>query len=516
MRYIGVDIGSHSIKCVVLKKVGGVYSLHFKKLYYYPEKEKPSLSKWLKLCLQDFVKVSSIKRPIFFLSFPCDNSSSIVRILSLPKVGKKELTQSILYETEEKNIQGINSMAYKWAIVRVEEDTQDVLVATSSKETIKAVKALKSPLWFPSVVEPQVLSLSRLIEKNSVVIDFGHNSTRLMIYKDGLPFSVQVIEIGGKFLTQKINEERIFLKEFSELQDMTSEEIKHTYSAALGEFREIENNPITIKISDIIDESIKALVREIKQSLRILEINSNFLADNFYYTGEGSKLKYLMGYVERELGVELAPLDFTVDSPREETLQDNDLQEEELNDFPFLLASGTYLYKDFPQLKAINFMQLNSIKIDFQKIFFMTLGFSIILHAGMFDINRRAANLITKAEQQISTEQQTVAMLQNRTTEKENISRQYVEFGNFLTRLEQQKRWFSDILYEVPSRTPKDLTIKVIRMKGSNIILEGVADNYSDIAFFAVALEDIGNVDILYIEEDEAHNFAIELVVNRE
>lgn len=503
MRHIGVDIGAHSIKCVVLKKVKGSYIIHSKKAYFYPEKESFAFPKWLKSSLQDFTKIHKIKRPLFSFSYPCGIPSPAARVISLPKVNKKELTQSIHYEVEEKNmLQGTTNFTYKSAIVQADEDALSVLVAVAEKNLVKTINGLKSPLWNVLVAEPQVLSLGRLIADDCVVIDFGHLSTRVLAYKSGKPFFIQAIPIGGKFITQKISDGRIFLKEFFELSDLSDEEIKHEYGAVLHGYREIENNPITLKVADLISETTSLLSREIKQLLRTIEINNDFKATNFYFTGEGSKLRYLVDYVGKELSEELVPLDFTS-------------SEEEAEDL-FVIASGAGLYKDYPYFREINFMIADSIHIDFQKVFFTALGLSLILHVGMFDLNRRLGNFEETVNTQLAAKKQTEATLRNKINTEEAKVVQHLQLGDKLMQLQKQKKWLSDILFELPPRTPKGVVIRSILIHEGDIRLSGTSENYSDIAFLATALEEIGKTTISSITSTEHHSFVINLVPHSE
>ena len=51
---------------------------------------------------------------------------------------------------------------------------------------------------------------------------------------------------------------------------------------------------------------------QLKQSLRIAEVEQGIEFNEIYYTGNGAKLRYLIDYLSSETGYDLMPLEFNI------------------------------------------------------------------------------------------------------------------------------------------------------------------------------------------------------------
>lgn len=469
---IGVDIGEYSVKCVVLEKIRDEYCIKHKKNYR--RKDNISFDKWLKSVLEDFTKEHKIRRPEFHFSLSSMTPRVIFRFFNMPKISIKELNKSMRYEIEEKTLVNIDSIYYKWDIIGSDDEEYRIIAVTIEKNFIETLKKIKRFGWTIGSIEPQVISFGRLIEGNTAVIDLGHSGTRLMVYKDGNPVHIQPIEIGGKTLTEKIKEK----------YPDNPEQAKHEYGAVITD-RNIESDPDRFMVSDLILIQIENLARELKQSLRAVEVRENITIETIYYTGNTAKLRYLIDYLSRELGHDLYPLNLTAKSFSE------------TEDYFFASASGAALFREHPYFTRINFAKvLASRKITSKSIFFVLLGFLIAFQSAISALNIKADNYIKTLDRTRNELESRLNSVRNRIQNYEKTIIKYQEAEDVVKILKNQKKNLSQILFQLPDRTPKGIAITEILIFPEYTVFKGKSKNYSDVGFFAIALEELGRVTI--------------------
>ena len=296
---VGVDIGTYSVKCVVLQEEKDTYRPRVKEEYFLPGNGGglPDFD-FLKTVLTDLVSKYHIQQPLFSFSVPHIMPYAVMRIFNMPNVSLKEISQGIHFEIQEKAmIEDLDAYFYKWEILETLETEQGsevrLMAVAMQKDYVNLLKGVKKLGYSINLIEPQAVSLGRVIGGNIAVIDFGHSSSRLVIYKEGKPCYFQTIEIGGNFISNDI------VKAFPGLNAEEVKRLKHEKCAVLLGYQEIESDPMVLELSDAIAGSVGRLASEIKRSLRSVELAENFNREDVYHIENAARLKYLLEYLSR-------------------------------------------------------------------------------------------------------------------------------------------------------------------------------------------------------------------------
>jgi hypothetical protein len=215
--------------------------------------------------------------------------------------------------------------------------------------------------------------------------------------------------------------------------------------------------------------------------------------EDVYYLGGTSNILYFIELLERELEVRIRALDLL--TPKDTVEYEEDLKQ-------YTLASSAILYKKYNYFNDLNFSKNTRFQINLTPIIVGIACASIVMHAGTYYVN-------TKYDEHIEELQQ-VQRQQNSSIERLNSEMSSINSSNSSARMSidaingllAQQKWLSDILYILPGKVPTDTIISNILCEEGNILLKGYTTNYSDIGFFAIALEEFGQVTVDVIEND--------------
>lgn len=471
---IGVDIGLYSLKCAVLEKVKDSYVLKHKETYRITKKEQRMNSEFIKESIIDFTKKYKIRRANLYFSIPFMSPEVQFRFFDMPILPEKELAKGIRYKIEGAILSDFDSIFYKWSVIPKDEEDCRVLAVSVYQALVNEIKKIKKRGWRTISIEPQIVSLGRLAKKDSAVIDFGHRGTRLMVFRDGFPVYIDTIDLGGKDFTEAIS------RRYPE----QAESVKHEFGAVIPD-KSIETNPNVLAIADLVLDVARDLSMQLKQSLRIAEVEQGIEFNEIYYIGNGAKLRYLIDYLSSETGYDLMPLNLT----------SND-------EYPYAVASGASLGGDY--LKDINFVKAApKKKHDPMKTLFVVVGAILAMQAGLYylniETNKRFDGVISKNEVVRSE----IMNTENEIRINEEEIQKYREIEIALTRIQGRRTVNSDILFEFPKRLPENISLREVSISAGEMTFRGDYETYSDVGVFAIALEEIGDVDIETLGENE-------------
>lgn len=465
---IGIDIGHYSIKCAVLKKVNDTYVIKHKETYRVSGDEEKIDSAFIKKSLKEFMGKYKIRRANLNFSIPFISPDVQFRFFDMPTLPPKDLSKGIRHKIEGATLSDFDSIYYKWEVFSKDDDNCRVFVVNVQQSLINEIKKIKKSGCTITRIEPEVVSLGRLVKKNSAVIDFGERGTRLIIYRDGFPVFINVIDIGGKDFTDNIS------KRYPE----NPEDIKHKFGAIVLD-RMIETNPNVLAIADLVYEIANDLAMELKQSLRIAEVEQGVELDKIYFTGGASHLRYLIEYLSHEIGYEMAPLSLSSDE-----------------DHPYAIACGASL-DDSKYLKNINFSKVKPVKKrDSRGAFYIILGFVLIIQLGMYYLNTESNERLFEI---IAENNSIVSEISSIDGDIMNAQREifkYQEIESALNRIQGEETVVSKILYELPNRLPESIYLNEINVDSNKMTFRGTYETYSDVGIFAIALEKIGAAKI--------------------
>lgn len=277
---VGLDIGAHSIKvCEVSGSPGkvkvdkfGVFQLSEAALIE-DEVQKPS--EIVDGILAAF-KQAGIKSKVVCLGLYGPNT--MTKRLNTPEGTKEEIEDHVLWEAEQYITFGADESMIDFHILGENEGGgKDALVAAAKNDVVDSYsEILKSAKMTVKVVDLNVIALSNIFEEvagnnldeysqGTLLMDFGAQSTKIVIYKRGGPIFTKEIPIGGGLITEEI--QRQMGVSYEEAEDLKT--------------TQDENGNLPEEILNIINAQVDQQVAEIRKNI------------NFYVTqGSAEKVSY--------------------------------------------------------------------------------------------------------------------------------------------------------------------------------------------------------------------------------
>ncbi|HOD17640.1 MAG TPA: type IV pilus assembly protein PilM [Candidatus Cloacimonadota bacterium] len=308
---VGIDLGSHSVKIVHLKR------LHegFKLLNYEirptvpqgveyvpsdlrPERFAPVIVEILKTL---HITPKSIKHLV--TSIGGDNTSiKQIKTIFLPD---EELESALFFEAKKHIPISGSDMILDFQVLSVEEKTNNmnILLAASTKEILNEhTNILMTAGLSPNIVDLDSLAVANSFALNTfvedgvyVLLNLGAHRTNMVIWGPQSKFFARDIPYGGYHFTKDIMRKREL--EFSEAED---------YKMEWGLLEDPKAASATrISMLDITEKSTEDMVvEEIRRSLRfyVKEAgNSDFR--KIYLMGGTAKLKGLPEYIQDKVNI---------------------------------------------------------------------------------------------------------------------------------------------------------------------------------------------------------------------
>src|SRR3989339_309017 len=210
--YVGIDIGSTSIKIVELEQAGSGARLVN---YGFSETTKFIPSNWHeneKLTaniINEIYKKANIKSRSAVAALP--TFSVFSSILNLPNVSKKELASSVHWEAKKVIPLPLEEMILDWKIIKNEKDKSNikVLLTGAPKSLVKKyINIFKEAQINLMSLETETFSLIRSLIGNDkstiMMVEIGANTTDVSIVDNGIPMLNRSIDIGGMTITKAI------------------------------------------------------------------------------------------------------------------------------------------------------------------------------------------------------------------------------------------------------------------------------------------------------------------------
>lgn len=216
---IGVDIGAHTIKvCEVSGSPGkvkvdkfGVFTLSEAAIIE-DEIQKPSE---ITEGVLEALKQAGIKSKMLCIGLYGPNT--MTKRLNTPEGSRDEIEDHVLWEAEQYITFGADESQIDFHIIGENEGGgKDALVAAAKNETIENFSELLTPHKFQiKVVDLNVIALSNVFEEyagdrleeysaGTLLLDFGAQSTKIVVYKRGGPIFTKEIPVGGNLITEEI------------------------------------------------------------------------------------------------------------------------------------------------------------------------------------------------------------------------------------------------------------------------------------------------------------------------
>lgn len=305
--YLGVDIGTTSIKVVEIAKNSAKPKIHtygFLESYGHLERLNDAIqTSSLKIMDQEAAKFLKVilkqlkcKTRDVIASIPA--FSAFITLLELPEMPVQETAQTMKYQAKQYIPLPISEVTIDWMAVGKRQDERGItnqqilLVSVPNEQIRKYQNIFKSAGLNLRALEIESLALVRSLVVNdptpTIIVDIGSRSTNIAIVDQGfLKFNAQTDFAGGS-LTQAIaNGLNINIRRAEELKKQ---------KGLIGAKGDYELSTLPIPFLDVI-------INEVKRAKDNYEKNSGSKIERVILAGGGANLLGIIQYFERQIGL---------------------------------------------------------------------------------------------------------------------------------------------------------------------------------------------------------------------
>ncbi len=473
---VGLDIGSHSIKLVRLKRSSKKHILTFLGIRNIPrgieeEEDVKTISSILKLLIEE----SGIKTRKVNLTL--SGPGIQLRRIVMPSIPKRELMEAIRWEMKTYLSYPVEEAIIRFHIIDqfIQDKTKrlDLLVVASPSNLIERTMTIVNDAG----LEVKYLGVSAFslwntllftdeikISETVALLDFGAKRTNLYLFKDGILQFSREFTPSGDDLSHTIMEE-IPSKEDPHLLFEMAERIKEEIGIPL-ESESLKNEEIHIdssRLMFVIRPILEKWVSEINRSIEYYRMQFyGERIDRILISGGGSNLKNLSSYLSRELR-----LPVTTFNPLSEVLYDPENVDPKVIDqrgTSFLGAFGAALSEP----KKINFLPekasfLEKVSID-KFIFIIIPILTILLFLFLIWQNEtKLTRLQIEREEKMSKIAKAESLLSEMSRLKEKEEKIKSDLSLFPS-LMIEPLPFGEILLEISELVPANVTLTALEI----------------------------------------------------
>lgn len=306
---VGLDIGAHSIKiCELSGSPGkfkierfGVFTLSEAALIE-DEVQKPSE---IIDGIHGAIEQAGIKSKTVCLGLFGPNT--MTKRLSVPEGTKEEMEDHIMWEAEQYITFGADDSAIDFDIIGDNEGGgKDALVAAVKNDVADSyISLIKDARLNVKLVDLNVIALSNVLEEvairddedlnqGTLLLDFGAQTTKIIVYKRGGPVFTKEIPVGGGLITEEI--QRQMGVSYEEAEDLKIS----------GD----ENGNLPEEIMVIINTQLDKQIAEVRKNINFyVTQGSAEKVDYIFVTGGSSLLPGLMDKLSAATEIEVQRLD---------------------------------------------------------------------------------------------------------------------------------------------------------------------------------------------------------------
>ncbi|HLB60028.1 MAG TPA: type IV pilus assembly protein PilM [Patescibacteria group bacterium] len=295
---LGIDIGSSQMKVVEAMLQGNAIHIVNAAVVGTPENvllsesdvDHDKLTVMIKTLLRD-AKIKSRQANISLLE-----SQVFTRAITMPKLSEKELVQALRWEAERYVPLPLADVNMDFAILAQDQNTNKMdlmLVAAPLRFIKRYVDILEHAGITIESMENEALAILRLYKiagRNSVVLDIGHSTTKIVLLQGEIIRLVRSISVGSGAITKAIVTEL-------NLPHAQAEEYKKTYGIVSGK----EYEQVTNVVRPIAD----SIIQELRQSITYFkEKYPQEILSQVILIGGGAYLPGLREYITDRIQVQ--------------------------------------------------------------------------------------------------------------------------------------------------------------------------------------------------------------------
>ena len=295
-RTLGLDIGSHSVKCVQLEKKGpaayrllsvGVFEIAPEGINREEDPRNAIVS-----TIKKTIEGINLKRTAIITAI--GGVSIAIRQIELPFMTEKELASAIKWEARNYIPFDINDVELDYQIINTSKASNklDIILVSIIKDFVRYhLELLREIPIDPQIIDVNPLALVNAtlfnegIERDEFVVlmDIGDKNTTLSVYSEAGQYFVRNIMISGNDFTDDI---------------MKGNGLSY---ADAERFKRSEDH---VGLIETIKPSLDNLVREVRRSLTFYENQAKIKGfSKIFLTGGSAPLKGLDDHLSTELGL---------------------------------------------------------------------------------------------------------------------------------------------------------------------------------------------------------------------
>ena len=305
----GVDIGSHSIKVCEISGSPGKFKVDKFGTFVLSEAaiiedqfQKPSE---IVEGLLEAMKRSGIKSKVACIGLY--GPSTMTKRLNVPEGTKEEIEDHIMWEAEQYITFGADESQIAFHILGENEGGgQDAIVAAARNDLVENFSKIFSEAKIKAkVVDLNVLALSNVFEEvyrdsldeydqGTLLIDFGAQSTKIVVFKRRGPIFTKELPVGGGLITEEIQRQMGVSYEEAEDLKMTTD----------------ENGNLPQEVLNVMNAQVDQALAEVKKNINFyITQGSAEKVNHCFITGGASLAPGLLEKLASLTGLEVNRLD---------------------------------------------------------------------------------------------------------------------------------------------------------------------------------------------------------------
>lgn len=294
--FVGVDIGSSSVKMVELRKQGS--KLNLVSYGFTENKDEIVNSEWNKntnyvaTIVKELANRSGIKSKIAIAALP--TFSVFSSLINLANVNKKEIDSAVRWEAKKLIPLPLEDIVLDWKIIKDDndkpkKDNNIKILLTGAPKTLvkKYIDIFKSTGLNLLSLETETFSLIRSLIGNDkstiMILELGTSTTDISIVKSGIPMINRSIDLGGLSITKAISEN---------LNIGLSRADQFKYDLGISSQNSDDN-----VVPKTIMKSIDPIINEIKHLLSLYETKNQDKVEKIILSGGSALLPNLNNYL---------------------------------------------------------------------------------------------------------------------------------------------------------------------------------------------------------------------------
>lgn len=297
--YIGVDIGTSSIKMVELAKRGGKLELV---TYGYSENAREGVMEgWTKnteyviKAIDKIYKKMEASTDKAVATLPAFSVFS--SIINLRNVDKKGLASAVEWEAKKFIPLPLEEMILDWKVIGNRKGDKDglmVFLTGSPKKLVKKyVDIFRKTMVTLASLETETFSLIRSLlgeDKSTVmIVEIGATNTDICIVKEGIPMVSRSLDLGGRTITKSI-------AGTLNIGSFRSEQFKRDLGFATSQ----NGNDV---IPKTISNSVNPVIDEIRYLLNLFQNKNEEKVEKIVLAGGSVMLPSFVDYLKEKLNM---------------------------------------------------------------------------------------------------------------------------------------------------------------------------------------------------------------------